>query len=165
LGGGLNAYAYVRNNAINFNDLLGLAPNACNARCGQLKKQILQKYNDLLDELRKYDPGEDAVGGWPMAGGGTTKPGGHYQEMKQLQRGLKNDIAEYNRICKDQDGDDGEGPWGALPRSFDQAANRFIPPPLLPPPEQKFLPLPNGLPPLRPISPSDGGRRLNPAYP
>jgi len=166
IAGGINTFAYVRDNAVNLYDLFGLAPNACDARCGQLRKQIFDKYNDLVNEINKYDPVQDAMGGWPMGGGGTTKPGGHYTEIKNLQRGIKRDIAEYNRICKDQDRDDGGGPWGAIPRSIDVAANRYVVPSnMLPPPEEKFLPLPN-MPRLQPMVPgSDGGRRLNPAYP
>jgi len=44
----------------------------------------------LHDELERYDPVLDGQANFNMPyGSGNTKPGGHYRETKQLQRGLK----------------------------------------------------------------------------
>lgn len=63
--------------------------------------QIYRKNEALNEELRRYDPVSDAQGGHPYAGpGGVTRytqPGGHYQEIRDLQRGLRNDLERYNR--------------------------------------------------------------------
>jgi hypothetical protein len=100
----------------------------------------------LLNELRKYDPVADGRGGFPMKWGDKlTKAGGHFNEIRDLQRGLKRDIAKYNQYC----GNGGNGP-GALPRYIDENANRDVPTPVIPdtqsmdvsPPEPAwFLPL------------------------
>ena len=68
-----------------------------------------------------------------MKGGKLTKPGGHYTEMTQFQRGLKNDITEYKEKCVGNDRCNNKGPWEPIPRSTDEMANRPIDPPVFPP--------------------------------
>jgi hypothetical protein len=96
-----------------------------------LKSNILRKYGLLLAELRAYDPVLDGKGGFPMRGGKLTKPGGHFQKIKDLQQGIKNDLARYNKECRDKDNGDG-GTWSAIPRSIDVDANRPVSPPVIP---------------------------------
>jgi hypothetical protein len=57
-------------------------------KCGEDRAGILNKYQKLGKELRKYDPAADAIGGFRHAHG-VTKPCGHYIEISDLQRGLK----------------------------------------------------------------------------
>ena len=138
LRGGLNEYAYAFGMPLDLSDPWGLAPESCtpspkDQECGRLRKQIFEKYAKLIDELQKYDPVADGIGGHPHAHG-VTRPGGHYDEINDLQRGINNDIKTYNRKCKDRDKDDGSGgAWGAIPRSIDEAANRPVEPPVYPP--------------------------------
>jgi hypothetical protein len=54
-------------------------------------------------------------------------PGGHYTKIQNLQRGLKNDISEYKRLCSDNGG------WPPVPRSLDEVANRDVPVPIITP--------------------------------
>jgi hypothetical protein len=62
---------------------------------------------------------KDGQGGFAMLwGSGTTKPGGHYEKITNLQQGLKNDIAEYKRLCSNNGG------WPPVPRTIDDSANR-----------------------------------------
>jgi hypothetical protein len=95
--------------------------------CGKLRADIFRKFNALLGALSKYDPVADAAGGFTFFGG-LTKPGGHYQKIRDLQRGLKNDIERYNRECKDRD-NGGGGTFYPIARDIDQAANRPVPMP------------------------------------
>jgi hypothetical protein len=92
-------------------------------RCDELRAAIFNKAGKLLNELRKYDPIEDGLGGpnW--------KPGGHFKEIADLQRGIKNDITTYVEECIKNKGGPSGGP---LPRWIDDAANRLVDPPFLP---------------------------------
>jgi hypothetical protein len=72
---------------------------------------------------------KDGQGGIAMLwGSGTTKPGGHYEKISNLQQGLKNDIAEYKRLCSNNGG------WPPVPRTIDDSANRNVPAPVFPTP-------------------------------
>ena len=128
LMGGMNVYQFAENIQI-WVDPLGL--NKCNdKRCAELRAQIFHKSQLLIKEFQKYNPVQDGIGGFPMRGGGVTKPGGHYQEMNDLKRGLKNDIKEYIKNCQGNDRCDGGGKWGAIPRKIDALANRPVPEPV-----------------------------------
>jgi len=85
----------------------------------------------LVKELRKYDPVPDAQGGFPiMVNGkqmGVTKPGGHYKEMREFQRGMKKYMTRFVNECLK--GDDGPPPSG-FPRWADELADREIPEPI-----------------------------------
>jgi hypothetical protein len=81
--------------------------------------------------MLRYDPIADGKGGFPMNyGSGLTKPGGHYKEIKQLQRGLKRDLKTYNQRCRCDDNDDGNPP---ITRNVDELANELVPPPFIKP--------------------------------
>jgi hypothetical protein len=86
----------------------------------------------LVNELIKYDPVSDGRGGHIYYVGGqqrVTKPGGHYQEITDLQRGLKNDITDYIDQCiKNNKGGGGGG--SPVPRWIDEMAGRPVPPPV-----------------------------------
>lgn len=92
-------------------------------RCDALRAQILDKAGKLLDELKKYNPVSDG------AGGPVWKPGGHFTEITQLQSGIKNDITRYVKECIKGGGP----PAPPLPRWIDEAANRPVRLPVLPP--------------------------------
>jgi hypothetical protein len=53
---------------------------------------------------------------------------GHYTEIMNLQRGLKQDIAEYKRLCSNDN-----DRWPPIPRSYDEAASREVPAPIITP--------------------------------
>jgi RHS repeat-associated protein len=102
LNGGINAYAYVGNDPINWVDPLGEARSR--ADCWKLLKQIENMSAKLAKEIAKYDPVKDGMGGWPMKGGKLTKPGGHYIEMGFLAGGIVAKVAEYYKDCRDYEG-------------------------------------------------------------
>ncbi len=72
-------------------------------------------------------------------GSGVTKPGGHFIEIGNLQRGLANDIAEYNRLRCDED-DPGSPGFGAIAEDVLDAATQPVPPPRPPQPAQMQAP-------------------------
>jgi hypothetical protein len=82
----------------------GAAVDACSTcppppECKNIVDDMERKNRALNKELDKYVPTSDAIGGHPYAGPGGitkfTKPGGHYKEIRDLQRGLKNDMRRY----------------------------------------------------------------------
>ena len=139
LAAGVNTYSYARSASVSLADPLGLDPNCpIEERCAQLRRQIFAKSAALIKELTKYDPVADGRGGFPTWGGRITKPGGHYEEVLNLQRGIKNDIAEYKRLCSNNDR------WPPVPRALDEASNRPVAPPVFPPEPSGRPELPTG---------------------
>jgi hypothetical protein len=94
----------------------GTAVGACSTcfppECRNIVEKMRSKSSDLMKELRKYNPAQDALGGHTFMAGGvlkTTRPGGHYQEIRDLQRGLKNELETYNRSqCYDKNPSNGD---------------------------------------------------------
>ena len=127
LKGGLSTYSYVESAPLLAVDPYGLKMGW--AECKSLRDNIYRKHGLLSDELSKYDPIADAQGGFPMKyGRGVTSPGGHYQEIQDLQRGIKRDLRKYNSECND---DDDHNP--PITRNVDALANKPVPcPPGLP---------------------------------
>jgi RHS repeat-associated protein len=127
---GPSVYAYAWSAPTQYADPIGLASSEYSEECRQLRSDIMLKYFKLMRELSKYNPQTDAIGGFPMAGGGVTKPRGHYKEIQNLQRGIKNDIARYNKLCRNNDDDGPNCP--PIPRYVDQRANQYVPEPRYP---------------------------------
>jgi RHS repeat-associated protein len=125
--GGVNLYGYAVNNPLSIIDLWGLM-SKCD--CDKLRGQIFRKAKDLLDDLQRYDPVQDGLGGHPMDGGRFTKPGGHFQEILERQGGLKDDLTRYFKECVSNDDD----PSAPIPRRVDDMANRRVPLPVFPSP-------------------------------
>lgn len=69
--------------------------------CSGLINDMDNKNRKLKSELNKYDPISDANGGvqyrLPTGQMAYTAPGGHYIEIRNLQRGIKGDMERYNR--------------------------------------------------------------------
>jgi hypothetical protein len=86
-------------------------------KCGEFRADILNKYQKLGKELRKYDPAADAIGGFKHAHG-ITKPCGHYTEIHNLQQGLKNDLERFQEECG--------GTGLKIDRNVDRMANQTI---------------------------------------
>jgi hypothetical protein len=64
------------------------------AMCYALLAKIEGRTELLRNELAKYDPVADAQGGHTHAHG-IAVPGGHYKEIRDLQRGIKNSLKSY----------------------------------------------------------------------
>jgi hypothetical protein len=83
----------------------GAAADACSTcqppECKDTVKKMDEKNRKLKKELNKYDPASDAKGGHtyktPDGVTRTTVPGGHYKEIRDIQRGLKNELEKYNK--------------------------------------------------------------------
>jgi hypothetical protein len=96
-GDGPSLYAYAKSSPATTIDPRGLASSEYTEECAALRSRIMTKVTLLMTELNKYNPVLDGIGGFPMKGGGFTKPGGHFEEISNLQQGIKNDIAIYNK--------------------------------------------------------------------
>lgn len=144
LAGGIGTYVYAKSNPLTYIDPTGLIPVASITKlldwidpkplsrdeCQRLREQIYRKNQLLENELKVYDPVQDGLGGFPMAyGSRITKPGGHYTEIRDLQRGLKRDLKTYNQRCRCDNNDDGNT---AISRNVDELANKTVTPPAYP---------------------------------
>jgi RHS repeat-associated protein len=161
LRGGLNTYAYAQQNPLAYIDPSGLIgipdltkisdwlnpPPLSAEECRQLRDQIYWKNDLLRDELSRYNPVLDGMGGWPMAyGSGFTKPRGHYNEIRNLQKRLKKDIKRYNQRCRCDNNNDGNPP---LTRNVDELANADVEEPVVPVffvPIGDYVGVPTGVP-------------------
>jgi hypothetical protein len=81
-----------------------VATDACSTceppGCDSIIQRMDEKNRSFKKEVDKYDPIEDAKGGhkyWARGVERITKPGGHYQEIRELQRGLKKDLVKFNQ--------------------------------------------------------------------
>ncbi len=124
--GGLNLFRYVENASVVFTDPTRLAKSKleCLAHIARIGKNFVK----VVSELVQYDPVEDGKGGHKVRGGGRTKPGGHYEKIKNFQRGIKNDLSEFYHDCIDNDNDPGCRPT----KVADIWANKFVPLPVYP---------------------------------
>ncbi|MCD4779486.1 MAG: hypothetical protein K8S27_02905, partial [Candidatus Omnitrophica bacterium] len=128
--GGLNLYVLLNNNSINSIDHLGLIDVEA---CVEVLKSIYVQAGKLYAEIKKYDPLADGKGGFPMGGGKLTKPGGHYKEIKNFQKGLKNRLGDFVKRCIDDcddDDDDDQIDKPTYPKWADQLSNVSIPEPI-----------------------------------
>lgn len=92
-------------------------------KCGESRAKIADKNAKLGKELRKYDPVSDAKGGFPSHHDRSklTVPGGHYKKARDLQRGLRNELEEFDKNCR--------GSGVKIHKSVNANANREIEPP------------------------------------
>jgi RHS repeat-associated protein len=141
-GGSYSMYRYANSNPISFDDPLGLC--ADRQQCENIRRNIEKKLKLFKENYDKYDPEQDYYGGFNMDyGTGTTKPGGHYIELMDLQKGINNDIKAYIKArCMDDDGPGGPG-TGSLPWYAFIAAGAIIDVPRPPLPAQAPVPTPN----------------------
>ncbi|MEP6850421.1 MAG: RHS repeat-associated core domain-containing protein [Acidobacteriota bacterium] len=105
----------------------GPAPNPKDALCKSYIARATRVVAEFLAELAKYDPVADAKGGFPMKWGKkSTSQFGHWTEMKQMQRQMKDIISKYNHNCNDRnDGRGGRG--GGLPQEVGDLSDAYIP--------------------------------------
>jgi hypothetical protein len=162
--GGLNLYLHASGDPVDRHDLLGLSDEnrppevvgpsgsaqygpPCRLspdQCAALLASIVQKAAKLKDQLAKYNPSTDGKGGYPMPGGGVTKPGGHYFELQNLIRGLRKDISKYLKDC-------GGGGNPPVPREVFEAVSTKVPLPIIRVPRMPIVipvPPPPGLVPV-----------------
>jgi RHS repeat-associated protein len=112
-GGGINFYSYVHNDPVDWIDPWGNGKSK--AECWRMFKQIQAMGTALANEIAKYNPVADGMGGWPMAGGRLTKPGGHYMEMGGYAAGIATRAAQYYKDCGDSGTPSiGQCVWGAV---------------------------------------------------
>jgi hypothetical protein len=106
-------------------------------KCDSIIQRMDKKNRKLKEEMDKYDPVEDAKGGhkyWARGVERITKPGGHYQEIRELQRGLKNDLMIFNEEECAKSGRQNA-------KSTRDAAQKNVNREIKPPPRIPFIPL------------------------
>ena len=98
--GSLNLYLSCKNMTILIHDFAGLVFNK--ALCLALQQEVQKLVDALNHELEKYDPVLDGRGGFPFRHGNVedvTKPGGHYKEIKDLQKAIKKRLKKWKDVC------------------------------------------------------------------
>jgi RHS repeat-associated protein len=124
---GMSRYRVEGANPLTHVDPSGLKMSS--TECALLLAKIMLKAAALWDDLSRYDPILDGQGGFPTHGGKLTKPGGHYQEIKERQSGIKSDLANYFKHCMDPNCPN----WkNKTLRKIDEMANQSIPEPVIP---------------------------------
>ena len=109
----------VANDPVNRWDLLGLVSPACI----EASLAALEQGQKLLEKMLSYIPEDDAKGGHKTPGTDTV-PGGHYRQIKELQRGLRNKLRTAYEKCKDDDDPNDKRPMPY--RTLNDLANRPI---------------------------------------
>lgn len=126
--GGANIAAFTGNCPVGVADFLGLAYWG-KETCAALMADMAKKAANLALNIGKYDPVEDGKGGWPMPWGtGKTKPGGHYEKIMDLKRGLYKDYRTYYEKCFCKD-----CPDDPPPQEYYDLLNQHVPVPVYPP--------------------------------
>jgi RHS repeat-associated protein len=114
--------------------------------CAKMLADLIVKAGKLVKEFGKYDPVADGKGGHTYYVKGqqrTTKPGGHFQEINDLQRGIRNDINKYIKACIDKDKNGGGGGGAPVPEWIEELATRPVDPPVIPrTPDNLPMPIP-----------------------
>jgi len=134
LKAGPNGYWYANANPVFFVDPFGLMSRA---QCDELRARIFRKVGDLIDDLIRYDPIADGIGGHPTRGGNKTSPGGHYEEIQQRQWGLGKSLTKYAKECTKRCNDGPPPP--PLPEWVEEVATRPIPDVVYPIPQGPML--------------------------
>jgi hypothetical protein len=84
-------------------DPKGLKPGSA-TECRAILEKIKKNGAKLDNEFQKYKPSEDAEGGFEYTHGsvsGITKPGGHYEKIRTIQRGIKSQLMLFGmKQCK-----------------------------------------------------------------
>ena len=125
--GGLNLYGYVGNMMISEIDILGCMSAE---ECSDLLSNIINMAEKLKKAMNKYNPAEDAKGGFPFFWG-LTKSGGHYQKINDLQHGIKKKLKDFGQGCSN--GNNELCDKFRYPKDIDNLANRPIPSPTVTP--------------------------------
>ena len=127
LAAGANFYPYSGSDPTDWEDPSGMVRSK--AECWKLLNKIKGMSTALANEISKYDPIKDGMGGWPMKwGSGVTKPGGHFIEMGALAGGIAKNAAEYYKDCGSCNG------TPSLPEFVWEPVKRFkkLPTPVIP---------------------------------
>jgi len=131
-GNSFNFYCYASNCPYVLSDPSGLRNRQkCQPHTNCVLKLIAieKKAASLVDDISRYDPISDACGGHPMGHGKFTKPGGHYREIKERQKGIKKSLKEYIDSCIDCDkGPDDPRTRPSPAKWIDELGSRFIEP-------------------------------------
>jgi RHS repeat-associated protein len=134
LKAGPNGYWYANANPVFFVDPFGLMSRA---QCDELRARIFRKVGDLIDDLIRYDPVADGIGGHPTSGGKKTSPGGHHNEIQERQWGIGKALAKYAKECTKRCNDGPPPP--PLPEWVEEVATRPIPDVVYPIPQGPML--------------------------
>lgn len=87
------------NSPVTWLDPSGLAPKGSPQYCAEQLAKMERCRKLFQNEMRKYDPFEDSIGGCPKKGG-VTKPYGHYIEMISYQTCIRNAWANLWLYCR-----------------------------------------------------------------
>lgn len=116
----LSAYRYGDSNPVSSIDPSGyMTWYQKHLKCLEAIAKMRQAVRLFHDELAKYNPWTDALGGHRMRGGRLTRPFGHWNEMNSYRQSYINGFIEYMKFCNNNDN------WPRPRRLLEPVPRRF----------------------------------------